>query len=454
MAGPYHGHARRGYTMTYKGVVRLLVAGVLVLCLLSPVWAKGPPSAQDDGKGKANGQTKLKGWRFAVFGDHRGDNKAYNVTLDGYKDGGFNKAVLADLATAIKGEDVEFALDVGDLVTKYKINLKNTTADVLLTKELADWAVVWNTASGNLPIYPVRGNQEVTASNDVWRAFTGGMPGIGDLAPNGPPGEEGLTFAFTHKNCLFVGIDQYADPLAHDPVTIGNVHWVSAAAQAWLDALLAASDRPHTFVIGHTPAYETWDSSVATPFTTIKDGMATPNAKFTLAAIAMRDAFWSGLGLVGAEYFCGHEHLYGRGVTTEAAAAVLRQTIIGNGGAPMVPVFAPAYDLLGVYCESYTGIVLPGIPPVTLIDPLIATEASAQTTQVGYIVIQVHGASVTAKYVAAPAKTVVVVEDGIKVSRVIRTGPFAVQDTWTIAEGDDEEEIEEPEEEEAEAATP
>jgi hypothetical protein len=37
--------------MTYKGVVRLLVAGVLTLCLLSPVWAKASPSAQDDGNG-------------------------------------------------------------------------------------------------------------------------------------------------------------------------------------------------------------------------------------------------------------------------------------------------------------------------------------------------------------------------------------------------------------------
>jgi hypothetical protein len=435
--------------MTYKGVVRLLLAGVLTLCLLSPVWAKGPPSAQDDGKGKANGQTKLKGWRFAVFGDHRGDNKNYNATLDGYKDGGYNKAVLTDLATAIKGEDVEFALDVGDLVTKWKKDL-NITADLLLTKELAEWADTWNKASGNLPIYPVRGNQEVTASIGVWLAFTAGMPGIGDHPLNGPPGEEGLTFAFTHKNCLFVGIDQYADPRAN-----GDTHVVSPEAQAWLDALLAASDRPHTFVFGHAPAYETWTSAVTKPpvppippFTVVKDGLATPYAKFTSRHMEMRDAFWSSLGLVGAEYFCGHEHMYGRGVTTEAAVASLRQNIIGNGGAPLVPLFPDAYAATGVYCESYTDIALPVAvedPPlvVNLKSPLIRTEAAARTGEVGYIVVQVHGSKVTAKYVAALAD----------IATNKRIGPFIVVDTWTIAEGDDEEEVEEPEEEEAEAAT-
>ena len=431
--------------MTYKGVVRLLVAGVLTLCLLSPVWAKASPSAQDDGNGKAKGQTKAKGWRFAVFGDHRGDNKAWDTTTwDRYTDGGFNKAVLTDLANALREEDVEFVLDVGDLVTKHTPELINIEADALLTKELADWAAVWLEASGGLPLYPVRGNQEVTASEDVWRAFTSVMPGIGDLAPNGPPGEEGLTFAFTHKNCLFVGIDQYADGRAD-----GDTHVVSPEAQDWLGTLLAASDRPYTFVFGHAPAYETWNSKAKppVPFTVVKDGLATPFAKFTSWAMEMRDDFWSSLGLVGAEYFCGHEHMYGRGVTTMDAGAILRQTIIGNGGAPLVPLFPAAYDALGVYCESYTGIPLPvaeGEPPLTLLNPLITSETPARTAEVGYIVVQVHGSKVTAKYVAAPAD----------IATNERTGPFAVVDTWTIAEGDDEEEVEEPEEEEAEVATP
>jgi hypothetical protein len=431
--------------MTYKGVVRLLLAGVLTLCLVSPVWAKGPPSAQDDGKGKANGQTKLKGWRFAVFGDHRGDNTLTNINPDknAYLDGGFNKAVLEDLAAAIKSEDVEFVLDVGDLVTKWQPAFV-IPADELMATQFADWGATWIAASGGLPIYPVRGNQEWTASAETWKAFTKTMPGIGMLVPNGPPGEEGLTFSFKHKSCLFIGVDQYASPLAN-----GDSHVITPEALAWIDQQLSESDKPYKFVFGHVPAFETWNSKKKPILTAVKDGLATPYALFTPAAIAMRDAFWSSLGLVGAEYFCGHEHIYGRGVTTDAAAAVLRQTIVGNGGAPLVPPFPTDYDDLGVYCESYTGIALPGIPPVTLIDPLIDTEASAQTLEVGYIVIQVHGSKVTAKYVAATA--VLTPVNGVPT--VVRKGPFAVADEWIIAEGNDDEEVEEPEEEEAEAAT-
>jgi hypothetical protein len=434
--------------------VRLLLAGVLTLCLLSPVWAKGPPSAQDDGKGKANGKTKLKGWRFVVFGDHRGNNALTNINPEktAYLDGGFNKAVLEDLAAAIKSEDVQFVLEVGDLVTKWQQPPVVVpplppyfviSADELMATQFADWGATWIAASGGLPIYPVRGNQEWTASAETWKAFTKTMPGIGTLAPNGPPGEEGLTFCFKHKSCLFIGVDQYASPLAN-----GDSHVITPEALAWIDQQLSESDKPYKFVFGHVPAFETWNSKKK-PFAAVKDGLATPYALFTPAAIAMRDAFWSSLGSAGAEYFCGHEHMYGRGVTTDAAAAVLRQTIIGNGGAPLVPLFPADYAPLGVYCESYTydpvtkNYELPGIPSVRLSDPLIATEAAARTAEVGYIVVQVHGSKVTAKYVAAPAD----------IDTNVRTGPFAVKDTWTIAEGDDDEEVEEAEEEEAEAAT-
>lgn len=253
------------------------MVAVLMLCAVSSTWAKS--------------------WRFAVMGDHRGDNKAPNVQIDpvtgkgiGYKDGGINKLVLQDLGIALKNEDVEFVLNVGDLVSKWRKEINGKTADVLLSEELADWANIWNTASGELPIYPVRGNQEVTASEDVWRNFTNGMPGIGQLRLNGPAGEEGLTFSFKHKNCLFVGIDQYVSPLAD-----GDTHVITPEAQVWLDRLLSESDRPHTFVFGHTPAYQTWDSTKM-PFTVVKDGLATPYAKFSydfrgIDFVAMRDTF-------------------------------------------------------------------------------------------------------------------------------------------------------------------
>jgi len=70
----------------------------------------------------------------------------------------------------------------------------------------------------------------VTASEDIWRDFIETMPGIGQLRQNSPAGEEGLTFSFKHKNCLFVGIDQYVSPLAD-----GDTHVITPEAQVWLD---------------------------------------------------------------------------------------------------------------------------------------------------------------------------------------------------------------------------
>jgi hypothetical protein len=386
------------------------MVAVLMLCAVSSTWAKS--------------------WQFAVMGDHRGDNKAPNVQIDpvtgkgiGYKDGGINKPVLQDLGIALKNEDVEFVLNVGDLVSKWRKEINGKTADVLLSEELADWANIWNTASGELPIYPVRGNQEVTASEDVWRNFTNGMPGIGQLRLNGPAGEEGLTFSFKHKNCLFVGIDQYVSPLAD-----GDTHVITPEAQVWLDRLLSESDRPHTFVFGHTPAYQTWDSTKM-PFTVVKDGLATPYAKFSydfrgIDFVAMRDTFWSSLAGVGAEYFCGHEHIYGRGLAVDTEGRWIRQTIIGNGGAPVPPAFPSAYNL-GPYIESYTGIALPTLPPhdpLVLVNPLIVSEAATRTNEFGYIIVEMHGAKVVATYKAEPAAG----------------AGFQVIETWTIAEGEEE----------------
>ena len=128
--------------------IRLLAVGVMAVGISSAAWAKPPPHAMNDG------------FKFGVIGDHRGDNKASNVnsTKDGYKDGGINRAVLANLAAALRQEGVDFVLDVGDLATKWTTPMINITPDALMNRELADWAAIWNANSTALPIFPVRGN--------------------------------------------------------------------------------------------------------------------------------------------------------------------------------------------------------------------------------------------------------------------------------------------------------
>jgi hypothetical protein len=353
-----------------------------------------------------------KSWRFGVIGDHRSGNKAGDVLFIpdpqnpkgkigiGYKDGGIAKPILQDLATALKNEDVEFVLNVGDLVSKWRAEINGKTADVLLAEELAEWANIWNTNSDELPIYPVRGNQEVSASKVVWQEFITTLPGIGQLRPNGPAGEENLTYAFKYRNCLFVGVDQYVDALAN-----GNTHLLTPQAQVWLDQTLSESDKPFKFVFGHVPAFETWDATSKLPFTVMKDGLASSNALFSAEFIALRNAFWSSLTGAGAEYFCGHEHIYSRGFARSPEGWWVRQTIIGDGGAPAggwdTPF--PADYAKGPFVESYTGIPFPTVSgqiPVELKSPWIVSETAPRTKEYGYIVIEVLGSRATAAYKA------------------------------------------------------
>jgi hypothetical protein len=350
--------------------------------------------------------------RIAIIGDHRGDNKAVDkTTYARYTDDGLNRPILIDIATALKNEKVDLVLDVGDLVTKYTSALVNTSSNALMASELADWGNTWKQYSGNLPIFPVRGNQEVSADPAVWKAWTKTMPGIGEIAWNGPAGEEGLTFSFTYKNCMFVGIDQYMPPANND------VHWITPAALTWLNDTLKAPNKPFKFVFGHAPAFEVWDVGAA-PFTKSKDGLASPLTKYSynyngINFMAMRDLFWDLLGEAGAQYYCGHDHLYARCVAYDTQGDWVRQVIMGNGGAPVVAEF-PAVYTQGPFAEGYATnfVTLPASPAYQLAVPRVLTECfpSAFTPDpakpavknygFGYLIVDVQGAKATARYMA------------------------------------------------------
>lgn len=362
------------------------------------------------------------GFRFAVIGDHRGDNKAFNETGDGYTDEGITKPVVIDIARALRAEKVNFVLDVGDMATKWQQQLTNITADVLMESELADWAALWIENSGGLPIYPVRGNQEVSASREVWKAFTASLPGISTLPLNGPEGEEGFTYAFKYQNCLFVGVDQYISPLANN-----DSHPITAEAMEWLKWVMPESGQK--FVFGHVPAFEVWDPKVSNknpPFTAIKDGLASPYALFNPDSLALRNAFWDLMGKHKANYFCGHDHIYTRAKCLDTQGRWARQVIIGNGGAPLPAMFSTVYTA-GWFAEAYAGRAFPTVAGFSyqLESPLAFTESmptfdppevTTRTYGFGYVVVDVRGSKVTARYMAEPAAG----------------GAFVPRDSWTL----------------------
>jgi hypothetical protein len=164
------------------------------------------------------------------------------------------------------------------------------------------------------------------------------------MPANGPPGEEKLTYSFTHNGAKFILNDNY---VMHN----GKKETVN---QSWVDGQLKEDTRPFMFVFGHSPAYLVDNDTEDIPYS-----LPTYPAE--------RDTFWNSMleNHVSA-YFCGHAHLYVR-----AESSGLTQIVSGNSGAPMQG-FDPAS----------------ANPALTLQYPL--TPISQKDQRVGYLVVTVH----------------------------------------------------------------
>ena len=280
-------------------------------------------------------------WKFVVFGDS--PDPAKNTTT------GISPA-LAPIATAVAAENPDLVLYMGDLVNGWELT-NESPMEKNFTGQFGNWMTAVSpihnySADTGIPLYVVRGNHEdgpietVLPLLSTYRATAAsGMPA------NGPPGEEKLTYSFTHKGAKFIATDDY---VAHDGLK-------ETENQSWIDGQLAKDTRPFIFVFGHSPAYSVVNES-------------SDEDQYSLDIHPQkRDLFWKSLveNNVSA-YFCGHVHLYAR-----SESRGVRQIISGNGGAHM-----HAFDPAGMD------------PALTLEYPLKAIAQNDQ--EAGYLVITVH----------------------------------------------------------------
>jgi hypothetical protein len=149
--------------------------------------------------------------------------------------------------------------------------------------------------------YPVVGNHELPGagqesypgSNMDWlRSYD-----YGDVNP-GPAGCPETTYSFDYQNAHFVMLNEYCDT-GGDTVRDGDV---PNHLYDWLVADLSATDKTHTFVFGHEPAYPQPDA----------DNGRTRHVGDSLDQHPTnRDRFWN---LLRDErviaYVCGHTHGY------------------------------------------------------------------------------------------------------------------------------------------------
>jgi hypothetical protein len=169
-----------------------------------------------------------------------------------------------------------------------------------LTKTLgSDYA--WFSAVGNHEL-PGAGQESEPGENLAWlRTHTGGAHGPGalpDLISRGPAGCPDTTYSFEHGSVHVAVLNLYCDATGA-AATDGDV---SDALYAWLAADLAATEKPHVFVVGHEPAYPQPDAH---------SGRLRHLGDSLDQHPAHRDRFWSLLAAEGVTaYVCGHTHGY------------------------------------------------------------------------------------------------------------------------------------------------
>ncbi len=290
-------------------------------------------------------------WRFVVIGD------THIAQSDTVK----------EMIPFILEDNPDLVIVCGDLV-----DAGHNTSSSELEAQLNQWIDAFSPLyAKGIGIYPVRGNHEDDASDDinVWNRIFSGTKGV---PQNGPDNEKGLTYSFIHKNAFFAALDNYV-----------NIHKIN---QDWLSGQLASSNLTHQFVFGHEAAFKVFHTDCLDDYS------------------AERNNFWQSLLQNRVRsYFCGHDHFIdaarienGDGNTDN----VIFQVCAGGGGGWIMTRYnyngnnAP-YSPTGIYHKGVHGYVLVEISGSETNDCGVTISFKERTYD---------SAMNTYKYTASPAK--------------------------------------------------
>jgi len=232
-------------------------------------------------------------WSFAVLCDSR---SSYSTdTLPNYYDATYGiSPYFKNVAAALARETgLDFVLYPGDLVRGKKPSVN----DPAFAADLQQWLLQMQpVANAGIPVYYVRGNHDAFNTSSLWTSNIP-VPSVGGNPVNQDASQPGLTYSFTHKGSLFVGVDEYPNGAAA----------ATGYDSAFLKAELAKPAK-HKFVFAHQPVWN---------FKTDE-----------LGPVGLAEDMNNG----GVDlFFSGHVHSYQR---IKKNGYRFQEMIIGSGGAP------------------------------------------------------------------------------------------------------------------------
>lgn len=237
---------------------------------------------------------------FIVAGDSRGS------------DNGINMKVLSELRDAFLKEKPDLVIFPGDLVSGPRDHSG-------LMSYFSNWVAIFHAPlrDAGIPVYPVRGNHDLTKDDDNARSWNETFSNELLLPQNGPDGEKNLTYAVAHKTALFIGLDVYIS---------GRT---GIAAEAWARSIAATNKLPHVFAFTHVPLFPLAGKGAHA------DGYAYDRTE-KRTRTDVRNSFVDMLSSHGVvAYFCGHDHWFDAAYVSLPSGRPFYQMLSGGAGAPI-----------------------------------------------------------------------------------------------------------------------